>query len=87
MKLKKITKMEKQKDKMFKPNFSKPKFKVEIIVYENCQTMQVIHLEENIQVSYQEVIGALSISHQNFITDQMKINKDEYKKLNQNGSK
>jgi hypothetical protein len=88
MKAKKTTKEELLENKLFVPNFSKERFKIEIIVYENCQTMKVIHLQEGIQVTYQEVVGALSISHQGFIQEQTKSNAEEYEKLkNKNGSK
>jgi hypothetical protein len=66
-----------KESKLFTQNTSKPIFKIEIDVFENCQTMKVIPAEgEN--TSYQAIIGALEIQKLSMWVEQSTANMEKW---------
>jgi hypothetical protein len=60
------------------PNYDKMLFRIEIVVYENGQTLQVFNTGDY-KANYQETIGALEIMQRNWIWDQSGINAAKYR--------
>jgi hypothetical protein len=62
---------------MHKPDFNKTLFKIVVTVHENCQTMDLIGVDQK-EVSYQEVIGAIEIMRHHYILKQSGVNMAEF---------
>jgi hypothetical protein len=69
------------KDKLFKPDYNKELYKIEIIVCKNSNEFKVQTIEKDYNITYESIIGSLEITKMNLITRQSEANRKEYKKL------
>lgn len=67
-------------DKLFKADYNKELYKIEIIVCQNSNEFRVQTIEKEYNITYESIIGSLEIAKTNFITAQSKANRKEYKK-------
>ncbi len=68
-------------EKLFKPDYTKELYKIEIVVCENGNIFGVKQIDTNYVLTYDTIIGTLEIVKNNFIQQQGDANKKEYKKL------
>jgi|694.fasta_scaffold21088_18 hypothetical protein len=67
-------------EKMFKADYNKQQYKIEIIICENGSLFYVEKINKDFTITYDSLIGALEITKINLIKDQSGENRKTYKK-------
>lgn len=74
-----------KEEKRFKPDFKKPRFKVVIEVFENCQTINLEREKDSPTTTYQELIGVLETAKMCVFVDQSTLSIEEMLRLKKEG--
>lgn len=69
-------------NKIFKADYNKELYKIELVVCENGNKITVEQIDKSHKITYQSVVGALEICKMSFIQEQYKSNKKAFKKQN-----
>jgi hypothetical protein len=67
-------------NKLFKTDYTKKLYKIEIIVCQNGNEFRVEPIEKDHNISYDSLIGTLEITKIGLIDKQRKMNKKQFKK-------
>lgn len=70
----------KKENQLFKADFSKENYKIEITVCENGSIFKVEKINKDFTITYESMIGALEISKMSLMKKQSDVNRETYKK-------
>lgn len=71
-----------KEDKLFKPDYSEPKFTIKIQVFDNCSKFSMEIDKEGYEPTYEQMIGVLEITKNNFIMAQSSHNRKQHNRTN-----